>query len=382
MKKVLEASHAVAEAVKLAVPDVIAAYPITPQTHIVEELSQMVADGDLTSDYLRVESEFAAISAVLGASAAGSRAYTATASQGLALMYEVLFIVSGMRLPVVMNVANRALSAPISIWNDHQDSMSARDIGWLQFHAETAQECLDLTLMAFKVSEHKDVLLPSMVCLDGFTLSHVYEPCEIPAKSEVDSFLPKYQPVHAKIDIDKPITQGPIGFPTHYMELRHAQQDATIASATVIKNVFKEFGEKFGRTYDFFELYKADDADILILGMGSECGTVKVVVDEMREQGHKVGLLKMTVFRPFPTELLREYVKNCKVLAVLDKSFSAGNEGIAFSEVKAALYSADKRPEVRSFIVGLGGRDIKYEHIKDLIDMCENGKGKETEWLE
>jgi len=382
MKKVMEASHAVAEAVRLVDPDVIAAYPITPQTHIVEDLSQIVADGEMTSDYIRVESEFAAISCVLGASAAGSRAYTATASQGLALMNEVLYIVSGMRLPIVMNVANRALAAPINIWNDHQDSMSARDIGWLQFHAETGQEALDLTLMAFKISEHKDVLLPSIVCLDGFTLSHVYEPCEIPDQDTVNSFLPKYVPVHAKLDIDNPISQGPIGFPSHYMELRHAQQDATLGSAKVIKQVFDEFGDKFGRKYDFFELYKADDAEVLFLGMGSECGTVKVVIDELREQGHKVGLLKMTVFRPFPTEELRKYVKNCKVVAVLDKAFSSGNEGVAFSEVKAALYNADVRPKVRSFIVGLGGRDIKYDHIKSIVEMCENNTGNDTEWME
>ena len=210
---IMEASHAISEAVKMAKPAVIPAYPITPQTHIVEKIADFVADGDIDSEYIMVESEFAAMSACLGASATGVRTYTATASQGLALMYEVLFIVSGMRLPVCMTLANRAMSAPISIWNDHQDSISVRDCGWIQLYAETAQECYDLTLMQFKISENKKVLLPSMVCLDGFTLSHVYEPTDILSQEQVDDFLPGYTPFHAILDPEQPLTLGPIAFP-------------------------------------------------------------------------------------------------------------------------------------------------------------------------
>ena len=226
MKKVLEASHAIAEAVKAVKPDVVAAYPITPQTHVVERLSDFVADGDFKTQYINVESEFSALSACLGAEATGARAYTATSSQGLALMNEILYIVSGMRLPVCMTNVNRALSAPINIWNDQQDSMSVSDCGWIQIYGETAQESYDLTVMQFKISEDKRVLLPSMMCIDGFTLSHVYEPVNTLAEEDVQGFLPKYQPVHALLDPNEPLTQGPIGFPTHFMEFRYTQVKA------------------------------------------------------------------------------------------------------------------------------------------------------------
>ncbi|MBU0761429.1 MAG: pyruvate ferredoxin oxidoreductase, partial [Candidatus Altiarchaeota archaeon] len=245
MKEVTEASHAISEAVKAIEPDVIAAYPITPQTHIVEKISEYVANGEIKSEYIRVESEFSAISACLGASATGVRAYTSTSSQGLALMHEILFIVSGMRLPVCMSVVNRALSAPINIWNDHQDSMSERDTGWIQLYVETAQEAYDLTLMQHKISEDKRVLLPSMVCMDGFTLSHVYEPVDVFDKSLVDEFVPKYTPVHAVLDPKTPLTQGPIGFPTHYMEFRKELCDAVDGSLSVIEEVMSDFSKKF-----------------------------------------------------------------------------------------------------------------------------------------
>ena len=381
VRSVMEASHAASEAVKLIKPDVVAAYPITPQTQIVERISEMVADGDLKTEYIRVESEFGAISALVGAAAAGSRTYSSTASQGLALMNEMLFVASGMRLPCVMNVANRALSAPISIWNDHQDSMSARDIGWLQFHCETAQECLDLTLLAYKVAEDHKVLTPALVCLDGFTLSHVFEPVDVPDQKTVDAFIPPFKPLHAYVDPARPVTQGPIAFPTHYMELRNVQNEAMLNSFDVLTKAFKEFADKFGRTYDFLELYQMDDAEYAFLGIGSECGTLKVIVDKLRKKGEKVGLIKMIVYRPFPKEQLLEATKDLKGLAVLDKAISVGFEGVLFTEVRSAHYDSDHKPELRNFIVGLGGRDIQYEHVENIYDMLKSGKGKKIEWM-
>jgi len=390
MKSIMEASHAVAEAVKMIKPSVIAAYPITPQTHIVEKLSDFVADGDLKTEYIRVESEFAAISASLGASATGVRAYTATSSQGLALMNEILFVVSGMRLPICMTVVNRALSAPINIWNDHQDSISARDAGWIQLHAETAQECYDLTLMQFKISEDKRVLLPSMVCLDGFTLSHVYEPMDVPEQAKLDEFLPDYKPFHAILDPEQPLTLGPIGFPSHFMEFRYSQAEAMENSLKVIEEVFDEFNSKFPveiektrpEKYWHTENYNTEDAEIILVAMGSVCGTIKDVIDELREKGEKVGLMKIITYRPFPREVIKDALKGAKKVAVLEKAISPGaNTAPLTDEVSSLLYDLDERPEIRNFIIGLGGRDVSMDRVHKIYDMTKNSQGKKQEWI-
>ncbi|MBN2013687.1 MAG: pyruvate ferredoxin oxidoreductase [Candidatus Altiarchaeota archaeon] len=388
-KKIMEASHAIAEAVKMAKPAVIAAYPITPQTHIVEKLSEFVADGETEAEYIRVESEFGAISACLGASATGVRSYTATCSQGLALMNEVLFIVSGMRLPVCMTVVNRALSAPINIWNDQQDSISARDVGWIQMYAETSQECYDLTLMQFKISEDHRVLTPSMVCLDGFTLSHVYEPVDIPSQKKVDEFLPDYVPYHAILDPEQPLTLGPIGFPSEYMELRKSQVDAIENSIKVIEQVYKEFNESFPvqikdsrpEEYLHVEEYRMEGADIVLIAMGSVCGTIKVVVDKLREKGEKVGLLKLITYRPFPRETIKKALKGIKKVAVLEKAVSPGGDGPMYCEISSIFYDEKEKPGLRNFIIGLGGRDVTFDRIRKIYSMTKGDKGEKQEWV-
>jgi len=389
MKHLMEASHAISEAVRMIKPQVIAAYPITPQTHIVEKLSEYVANGEIDAEYLRVESEFAAISACLGAQATGVRTYTSTSSQGLALMFEVLFIVSGMRMPIGMTVVNRALSAPINIWNDHQDSMSCRDSGWLQMYAETAQECYDLTVMQYKISENKDVLLPSMVGLDGFTLSHVYEPFNIPEQKDIDDFLPEYTPTHAILDPEQPLTLGPIGFPSHYMELRRAQVDAMENSLKVIEKTYKEYSEKFPvqikgtrpEKYYHLEEYKTDGAEIVFVAIGSLCGSIKDVIDELRKKGEKVGLVKIVTYRPFPRDALKKALKDAKKIAVLEKAVSPGGNGPVFDEICSLLYESKSDAEAKNFIVGLGGRDVKLDHLQRIFEMMKKGSAKRQEWM-
>lgn len=389
MRGVLEASHAVSEAVKMVKPAVIAAYPITPQTHIVERLSEMVADGSLETQYINSESEFGAISSCLGASATGVRSYTATSSQGLALMNEMLYIVSGMRLPVCMTVANRALSAPINIWNDHQDTMSVRDCGWIQLFAETAQECFDLSLMQFKISEDTRVLTPSMVCMDGFTLTHVYEPVELLEQKAVDEFLPTYKPSHAVLDPEDPMTLGPIAFPSHYMEMRYVQNKALSDSARVIEDVYKEFSNRFPviikntrpEEYSHVERYRTEDADVVLVALGSVCGTIKDVVDERREKGEKVGLLKILTYRPFPKESIARSLKNAKSVAVVEKAFSPGFGGVLYGEIASLAYESRLGSKVRSYIVGLGGRDVTLGHIRDVIKNTREDKGPLEQWM-
>jgi len=389
MKEVMEASHAVADAVKAIEPDVIAAYPITPQTHIVERISEFVANGEIKSEYIAVESEFSAISACLGAVATGVRAYTSTSSQGLALMHEVLFITSGMRLPVSMTVVNRALSAPINIWNDQQDSISERDVGWLQLYVETAQEAHDMTIMQHRISEDRRVLLPSMVCLDGFTLSHVYEPVDILSKGEVQSFLPKYKPVHAVLDPKEPLTQGPIGFPTHYMEFRSELVKAMEGSLPVIEEVMADFSRTFPvqikdsrpEKYYHVEEYRMQDADVVLVAMGSVCGTIKEVIDDLRSKGIKAGLLKLITYRPFPAKLLAQKLAPYKKVAVIEKAISPGSRCPLYTELAEALYDSKERPALRSFIVGLGGRDVTLGHIEKIINMTLKGEGAKEEWM-
>lgn len=370
MRKVIVGGFAVAETVSLCRPKVIAAYPITPQTYMVERLAEIVNDGELNASYVPVESEFSAISACLGASATGVRTYSATCSQGLALMNEVLFTVSGMRLPVVMNVANRALSAPINIWNDQQDAMSERDCGWMQLFSESVQEACDFTVMAYKIAEDEKVSLPAFVNLDGYILSHVHEPVDFLSQSQVDAFLPEYAPEDF-LDPKAPKTFGPIGFPDTYMELRYEQQKAMEAADKAIARVMTEFSETFGRKYEQVEYYKTDGADFVFLAMGSVCGTIKDVVDELRKKGEKVGLVSLRQFRPFP-----ELKIEAQRVAVLDKSTSIGMGSPLASEVRNKLYGSGI--DVCEYTIGLGGRDVTRSHI---ISALKKLKGGENAWL-
>jgi pyruvate ferredoxin oxidoreductase alpha subunit len=367
MIKVISANKAIAEAVKLSKPNVVPVFPITPQTSISEYLAKFVADGELNAEYIRVESEHSAISAAVGASSAGVRTFTATSSQGLALMHEILFIAAGMRNPIVMADANRALSAPLSIWNDQQDSISERDTGWMQFYAENAQEALDFVIQAYKISENKEVLLPSMVCVDGFILTHTVEPVDIPSPEDVDKFLPPYQPEHAYLDPEDPMSLGTFTDPDYYMDARYDMEVAMEGSKNIIREVNKEFEEIFGRKYGFIENYKCEDAEIIMVAMGSICGTIKAVVDNLRQEGEKVGLLKIIAYRPFPKDEIYEAVKNADRIAVLDKNISFGIGGVLFSEIKAKM-----DVNASGFILGLGGRDVAPEDIINIVNKTRN----------
>ncbi|MEN6554604.1 MAG: pyruvate synthase subunit PorA [Methanobacterium sp.] len=375
--KVITANRAIAEAVKLAKPKVVPVYPITPQTTISEYLATFVANGDLDAEYIRVESEHSAISAAVGASGTGVRVFTATSSQGLALMHEILFAAAGLRNPIVMGNANRALSAPLSIWNDQQDSISQRDTGWMQFFAEDAQEALDFVLQAYKISENEKVLLPSMVCVDGYYLTHTVEPVDIPTQEEVDEFLPPYKPTHSYLDPKDPMSLGTFTDPNYYMEARHDMEVAMEGAKDVIRDVNKEFAEKFGRKYDLVENYMCDDAEVIIIAMGSLCGTIKAVIDNMRKEGHKVGLLRVIAFRPFPKEDIYNAIKNADRVAVLDKNISLGIGGVLFNEIKAKM-----DVDARGFILGLGGRDVSNEDIRNIIEITKNSTESDTiNWI-
>ena len=364
----LEASFAAAEAAKMADVDVVAAYPITPQTHVPERLAEMVADGELDAAYVPVESEHSAMSACLGAAAVGARTFTATAGQGLELMHEVLFVASSMRYPVVMTVCNRALSAPLSVWGDHSDVMATRDCGWIQVFAENNQQAFDLVLWGFRVGEDPRVLFPVMVNFDGFTLSHVTEPVILPEQSEVDRFLPKFQYPFA-LNPDKPMTHGALGPPDIYSEAKIAQEVAFRKSKEVILQGWKEFGEIFGRYYSPVELYRTEGAKTLLLTMGSFGETARITIDEKREKGESVGLISLRLFRPFPLEEFRQAVKNAETLIVFDRCISFGGPGgPVFSEVKSALYEQETKPKVVNIIGGLGGRDVSVKDFDYIID--------------
>jgi pyruvate ferredoxin oxidoreductase alpha subunit len=382
-KKVgMEVSVAVGEAVKLANADVIAAYPITPQTHIVEHLAELVADGELDAAYIPVESEHSAMSACLGSAATGARTFTATAGQGLELMHEVLYVASSMRLPMVMTVANRALSSPLSVWGDHSDVMAVRDTGWIQIFTENGQEVVDNVFCAFRIAEDQKVLLPVMVHLDGFHLSHVIEPIVFPEQSVVDKFLPpnKYPlPLHP----DKPVTMGDFAPPITYPETKWAQEVNLRASKEVILRTWSEFGKAFGRHYSPVESYKTEDAEVLLLTMGSFSETAMTVIDKLRGEGRKVGVVRFRLWRPFPFEEFRQAVKGVQTLIVVDRALSFGGPGgPVCSEVRSALYGEAKKPKVVSFVAGLGGRDITPAGFETIINkgIEISQKGSENEF--
>jgi len=374
--EVLEGSRAVSETVALCKPDVISAYPITPQTHIVEDLAKLVADGKLKSKFLEVESEFSAMSSMVGAVAAGSRVFTATSSQGLALMHEVLFATSGLRLPVVMVVANRALSAPINIWNDHSDTMAERDSGWIQLYTEDVQETVDTLIQAYRIAE--SVLLPVMVCMDGFILTHVIEPVDIPDQKDVDEFLPKYNPDHAVLDTERPMTLGPFAYPEPYFDLKKEMEEAIQNSKEVISEVNEDFAKKFKRKYGdgLIEEYK-NDKDTVIVAMGSVCGTIKEVVDKRKD----IGLVKIKCFRPFPKEEVINTLKGKKTIIILEKAVAHGlASGPLFTEIRNFLYPFEKSKFI-SVIAGLGGVDVRINQINDVVDKSKQMKDGEVVWM-
>jgi pyruvate ferredoxin oxidoreductase alpha subunit len=379
----MEVSVAISEMIKMADADVIAAYPITPQTHIVEHLAELVADGELDAEYIPVESEHSAMSACLGSAAVGARTFTATAGQGLELMHEVLYVASSMRFPIVMTVVNRALSAPLSVWSDHSDVMACRDTGWIQIFVENGQEAVDNTLCAFRIAEDNDVLLPVMIHLDGFHVSHVIEPIIMPEQNIVDAFLPKNN-FPLPLDPEKPVAMGDFGPPVIYTEAKWAQEVNLRKSKESVLKVWQEFGKSFNRHYKPVECYRCEDAETLLLTMGSYSETAMTAIDKMRGEGKKIGLIRIRLWRPFPFEDFRQAVKGKKTLIVLDRAISFGGPGgPVCSEVRSALYNQDNKPEIVSFVGGLGGRDITVADFEEIInsgiEIAENGSDNEFE---
>ncbi|AHL23545.1 pyruvate ferredoxin oxidoreductase [Thermococcus nautili] len=384
IRKVVSGNYAAAYAAKHARVQVVAAYPITPQTSIIEKIAEFIANGEADIQYVPVESEHSAMAACIGASAAGARAFTATSAQGLALMHEMLHWASGARLPVVMVDVNRAMAPPWSVWDDQTDSLAQRDTGWMQFYAENNQEVYDGVLMAFKIAE--TVNLPAMVVESAFILSHTYDVVEMIPQELVDEFLPPRKPLYDLADFSQPFSVGALGGPNDYYEFRYKIAKAMEDAVKVIKDVGKEFGERFGRDYsEMIEKGYVDDADFVFMGMGSLMGTVKEAVDLLRKEGYKVGYAKVRWFRPFPKEELREIAESVKGIAVLDRNYSFGQEGILFNESKGVLYNTDARPIIKNYIVGLGGRDFTVGDVRAIAEnmkkVIEAGKlDREVEW--
>ncbi|MFW5918933.1 MAG: pyruvate ferredoxin oxidoreductase [Halanaeroarchaeum sp.] len=367
--EILKGTSAVAKGVMSADPDVVSAYPITPQTGVVEKLSELFADGKMDGEFIKVDSEFNAASTCIGASAAGARVFSATSSQGLKLMSEPLFTASGMRLPIVMAVANRSLSAPLSIWADHTDSFAERDGGMIQFYAEDVQEAVDHVLLGYKVAETVD--LPVISTFDGFILTHVQEPVDLPDAETTQEFLPPRDPTYT-LDPSDPKTMGAYARPEHWMETRYEVHRALNESRDVITAAVEEFADVFGRDYTEYggmiDTYRAEDADYVLLALGSIAGTIREVVDDYRARGEKVGMVRPRIFRPFPAEALRDALAGKEAVGILTKEVSPGYESALAGEVKAALYSADDRPPIQDFIIGLAGRDVTKSEIADMVE--------------
>jgi len=361
----LTGDQAVATAMKQIDPDVVAAYPITPQTEIVMYFSNYVANGQVSTELIPVESEHSAMSACVGASAAGARTMTATSANGLALMWEIVYIAASLRLPIVMPVVNRALSGPINIHCDHSDTMGARDSGWIQIYCESGQEAYENTILAVRIAEHKDILLPVMVCQDGFITSHAVEGVQLFEDKLVKEFVGEYKAAHPLLDVDNPVTYGPLDLQDYYFEHKRQQSESMKGVLKIMPELFKEFEKTFGTKYDFIDTYKLEDADIAIIALSSTAGTARGVIDELRAQGIKAGLLRPRVFRPFPREKILAALKNVKAVAVLDRAESFSAEGgPLYTEIKAALYDSNIKPLIANYIYGLGGRDIFPDDIK------------------
>ena len=367
----MEVSIAAAEAVKQANVDVISAYPITPQTHIVEHLSELVANGELDAEFFCVESEHSALSVCVGSEATGARSFTCTSSQGLALMSEITYIVPPLRLPIVMIISNRTLSAPLSIWNDHSDVMSIRDCGWVQFFTENGQEVYDHVFIAYRLGEDREVLLPVIINMDGFILSHVIEPIEMIEQEKIDQFLLPYQPLH-RLHPDRPVTMGAFALPSIFAEAKKAQEVVLQSSMSKIIEVWKEFGDLTGRYYNPIETYRSEDADTLLVTMGCFGETASVAVDQMREKGRSIGLVKIRLWRPFPFKEFKEVTLRAKQLVVIDRAVSIGGPGgPVASEVKSALYGVDGHPVVYDFVAGISGRDVAPADFIKMIDKAQ-----------
>lgn len=380
-KHFLEGSRAVAEAVARCKPQVISAYPITPQTHIVAELAEIVSDGELKAEYVNVESEHSAASVILGASATGVRVYTATTSQGMMLMNEVMYNIAGLRLPCVMTLVNRSVSAPLNIWTDHQDSISVRDSGWLQLYAENNQDAVDLLFQAYRLAEDHRIMLPVMVCMDGFVLSHAYEAIDVPEQAEVDRFLPPFEPIY-KLDPENPLTFGAYTEPDKYTETRYMIHETMRRALGIIPEVGAEFKKVFNRNgASLVEGYRLEDANTAIVALGSVNGLIRETVDVLRKRGRKVGALKVVTFRPFPGEAIVGALANVREVVVLDRAISLGSGGPLATEIRSALQGRRGAPVVRSVIGGLGGRDIAENTIKDALAKSLDG-ARQTRFLE
>ncbi len=364
MRKALTGAYAAAEAMRQINPDVVAAYPITPQTPIMERFAYFVNNGLSDTELIRVESEHSAMSAVVGASAAGVRAMTATSSVGLALMFEVVNAASGLRLPIVMNVVNRALSAPINIHGDHSDSMACRDAGWIQIYSENPQEVYEHTLLATKLSEDHDVLIPSMIMQDGFITSHSVEPVDVLNDEVVKQFVGEFRPKHSLLLDEKPLTIGALELYDYFFETKRQQEEAMNVAKQKYYHYADELSKLTGNKYPMAEKYLLDDAEIAIVALNSAASTTRVVVDRLRAEGKKVGLLKIRLFRPFPYEEVQDALKNVNFVGVLDRSFSFGADAPIFGEIKNALYDLDKKPKLQSYIFGLGGRELYEKDIE------------------
>lgn len=378
----LTGNTAVAHAMKQVNPDVCAAYPITPSTQVMEDFSSFVADGAVDTELITVESEHSAMSACIGAASAGARVMTATSSQGLALMWEMLYIASGMRLPIVLANVNRALSAPINIHCDHSDSMGARDSGWIQLYSETVQEAYDNLFQAVRIAEDERVRLPAMVCLDGFITSHAIENLAMLEDDEAREFVGELKAGPSLLDVDNPQTFGAMSLQDTYMTFKKQQSEAMGNAREVVSEVGREFGEKFGRAYGILEEYRLDDAEVAVVVMSSAAGTTKVAVDELRNEGLKVGVLKPRMFRPFPHAEIASALRGKKAVAILDRADSMNDfGGPLFNEVRSALYDLEDRPKVVSRVFGLGGRDYKVAHAKEVFaelgDLASGGKVKD-----
>ena len=375
----LSGNEATAIAMKQINPDVVAAFPITPSTEIPQYFSSFVANGDVDTEFVAVESEHSAMSATIGASAAGARAMTATSANGLSLMWEMIYIASSLRLPIVMALVNRAVSGPLNIHNDQSDAMGVRDAGWIMLFSENNQEAYDNMLMAHRIAENKDVLLPVMVCQDGFITSHSIENIELEKDEEVKEFVGKYQPEHYLLNSEEPMAVGPLDLQAYLFEHKAQQAEAMKNAKKVIKEVAEDFEKWTGRKYEFFEKYKLDDAEIAIVCMNSTAGTTKAVVDKLREKGVKAGLLKLRMFRPFPAEEIAEALSHLKAVAVLDKADSLnGAGGALFEDVTSAMYVNQKQVPMVNYVYGIGGRDTTEKQLEsvysDLAKIVEEGK--------
>ena len=375
----IEVSIAAAEAVRQANTDVIAAYPITPQTHIVEHLAELVNNGELDAEFIPVESEHSAMSVCTGSSAAGARSFTCTSSQGLALMNEIVFITASLRLPILMLLANRSLSGPLGIWNDHSDVMSVRDCGWIQVFVENGQEAYDHVFIGYRVAEDRNCLLPFMVNLDGFILTHVIEPIEFVEQAIVDRYLPPYHPLYS-LHPDHPVTIGAFASPALYTEAKKAQDEALKEAMPYLLKGWQEFGDLTGRYYHPIERYKTEDAKIILVTQGSLGETASIAIDDLREKGEPAGLVKIRLWRPFPFQAFREAVKGAELVVVMDRAISYGGPGGPLaSEVRSALYAEEDRPRVVNWIAGIAGRDVAPE---DFIKMLHQAKGMSGEGYE